>query len=40
MARAIGLVAHVQEEMLEPLATEMWARIEAESSSHNRPSTD
>lgn len=40
MARAIGLVAHIQEEMQEPLAAEIWARIEDESSSHNRPSTD
>jgi citrate synthase len=40
MARAIGLVAHIQEEMDEPLAAEIWARIEEESSSHNRPSTD
>jgi citrate synthase len=40
MARAIGLVAHIQEEMQDPLAAEIWSRIEAESSSHNRPSTD
>jgi citrate synthase len=40
MARAIGLVAHIQEEMDEPLAAEIWSRIEEESSSHNRPSTD
>lgn len=30
MARAIGLVAHVQEEMNEPLAAEIWSRAEAE----------
>jgi len=30
MARAIGLVAHLQEEMDEPLAAEIWARSEAE----------
>ena len=40
MARAIGLVAHINEEMQEPLAAEIWARIDDESSSHNRPSTD
>jgi citrate synthase len=40
MARAIGLVAHIQEEIEDPLAAEMWARIEDESSSHLRPSTD
>jgi len=40
MARAIGLVAHLQEEMEEPLAPEIWSRIEEESSSHRRPATD
>ncbi len=30
MARAIGLVAHVQEEMESPTAAEIWARVEAE----------
>ena len=40
MARAIGLVAHINEEMQEPLAAEIWSRIDDESSSHNRPSTD
>ncbi len=33
MARAIGLVAHVQEELQEPLAAEIWSRIDEESSS-------
>lgn len=37
MARAIGLVAHIQEEMDDPLASEIWARVEDESSSHVRP---
>jgi citrate synthase len=30
MARAIGLVAHLQEEMDEPMAAEIWSRTEAE----------
>lgn len=33
MARAIGLVAHIQEELEEPLAAEIWSRIDEESSS-------
>ena len=33
MARAIGLVGHVQEELEEPLAAEIWSRIDEESSS-------
>jgi citrate synthase len=32
MARAIGLVAHIQEEMNEPMAAEIWARIDEETS--------
>jgi citrate synthase len=36
MARAIGLVAHIQEELEDPLAAEIWSRIEDESSSHIR----
>ena len=33
MARAIGLVAHLQEEMNEPMAAEIWSRTESEASS-------
>jgi citrate synthase len=32
MARAIGLVAHIQEEIADPMAAEVWSRIEAEAS--------
>lgn len=35
MARAIGLVAHVQEEMNDPMAAEVWARVEAEASNYD-----
>jgi citrate synthase len=40
MARAIGLVAHIQEEIEDPLAAEISSRIDEETSSHLRPSTD
>jgi citrate synthase len=36
MARAIGLVAHLQEEVTDPLATEIWNRVEAEASEEIR----
>jgi len=32
MARAIGLVAHIQEEMSDPMAAEVWSRVDAEAS--------
>jgi citrate synthase len=36
MARAIGLVAHLQEEMADPMAAEIWARVEEEASAQNQ----
>jgi citrate synthase len=36
MARAIGLVAHLQEEVTDPLAIEIWNRVEAEASEEIR----
>ncbi len=36
MARAIGLVAHIQEEIEDPMAAEIWARVEEEASEHER----
>jgi citrate synthase len=36
IARAIGLVAHLEEEASEPLASEIWARVEEEASEHLR----
>lgn len=36
MARAIGLVAHLQEESIEPMAGEIWARVEEEASEQSR----
>jgi citrate synthase len=32
MARAIGLVGHLQEEMTDPMAAEIWARVDDEAS--------
>jgi citrate synthase len=40
MARAIGLVAHLLEELEEPLAAEIWSRVEEEASAHLRPRGD
>ena len=36
MARAIGLVAHLQEEVTDPLAPEIWSRVEGEASERAR----
>ena len=36
MGRAIGLVGHIAEEIRNPIANEMWARIEHETSQHLR----
>ena len=35
MARAIGLVAHLQEEVADPMATEIWSRVEEEAVESN-----
>lgn len=40
MARAIGLVAHLQEEMADPMAAEIWARVEREASGETRSDRD
>ncbi len=40
MARAIGLVAHLQEEMEEPMAPEIWSRAEDEASADMNSSPD
>ena len=40
MARAIGLVAHIQEEIEDPTASEIWSRVEEESTSHLRTGRD
>jgi len=37
MARAIGLVGHVLEEIRQPIAREIWERAEEEASAHLRP---
>jgi citrate synthase len=40
MARAIGLVGHLYEEMTEPMAAEIWARVDEEASSDRGPGQD
>jgi citrate synthase len=37
MARAVGLVGHLLEETREPMATEIWERVEEESTAHLKP---
>ncbi|MFN2644173.1 MAG: citryl-CoA lyase [Burkholderiales bacterium] len=37
MARAIGLVGHILEETREPMATEIWERVDEEATAHLKP---
>ena len=37
MARAVGLVGHILEESREPMAEEVWLRVEEEASAHLKP---
>jgi len=37
MARAVGLVGHILEETRQPMAEEIWLRIEDEATEHLRP---
>jgi len=39
MARAVGLVGHILEESRQPMAQEVWERMEAEASAHLKPKT-
>jgi citrate synthase len=40
MARAIGLVGHLQEEMNDPMSAEIWARVDQEASGDRAPGQD
>jgi len=37
MARAVGLVGHILEETRDPMATEIWERVDEEASEHLKP---
>src|ERR671928_72168 len=37
MARAVGLVGHILEETREPMAEEIWHRVDEEASAHLKP---
>jgi citrate synthase len=37
MARAVGLVGHLLEETRDPMATEIWERVDEEASAHLKP---
>ncbi len=37
MARAVGLVGHILEETRDPMATEIWERVDEEASRHLKP---
>ena len=37
MARAVGLVGHILEETREPMAQELWERVDEEASAHLKP---
>jgi citrate synthase len=37
LARAIGLVGHILEESNNPMAVEIWQRVEDEATAHIRP---
>ena len=39
MARAVGLVGHILEETREPMAQEIWERVDEEASAHLKPKT-